>query len=548
MRRRPPTATGPEYDVVVLGTGAAGLTAALAAAEAGASVGVFEKSDAVGGTTAVSGGTVWLPNNPHMPAGSDSREAALTYLESLSLGLIDRAAAEVLVDDGPDTIGWLETVTDLRFDSLPGFPDYHPENPGGTSGRSLDPALYSFDKLGPWSDRVVRGHRNPHVRLADIPIGGGTGVISEETAAARAEHDERGCGNGLVGPILAALLERGVEPFLGARATDLLVESGRVVGVVIEPTDGGPLTTVRARRGVVIATGGFEWDAELVKQFLRGPMTSPASPPANTGDGLRLAMRVGADLGMMSEAWWVPTLRAPTDIAFGQQRAYLLLRERTLPRSIMVNRAGRRFTNEAANYNGFGGALHVLDPNRLEYANLPCWLVFDQGFVDRYGFHDTLAGQQIPDWVTRAPDLRTLATTLGVPGDALEATVGRWNKQAAELRDDDFHRGASAYDRWMGEVTDTRGADSTIGPLDEAPFYAVEVHSGCLGTKGGPRTDLDGRVLDTRGEAIPGLFAAGNAAAAVTGRAYGGAGGTLGPILVFGRRAGRAAADGSDPR
>ena len=532
--------TGAEFDVVVLGTGAAGLTAALAAAEAGATVGIFDKADAVGGTTAISGGTVWMPLNPHMPPGSDDRQAALDYLESLSLGLIDPAAAETIVDEGPTTIAWLESVTDLRFEALSGFPDYHPENPGGRTGRSLDPALFSFDELGSWASRVVTGHRNPHVRLADIPIGGGTGILSDDVRAERERTDARGCGAGLVGPLLRALLDRGIEPMLNARATDLVVQDGRVVGVEVHRF--GVSETVRARQGVVLATGGFEWDADLVRAFLRGPMTSPASPPTNTGDGLRMAMRVGADLGSMSEAWWVPTLEAPEDTAFGRPRSSLLLRERTLPRSIMVNRAGRRFTNEAANYNGFGGALHVLDPNRLEYANLPCWLVFDQGFVDRYGFHATPAGGPLPDWVLRAPDPASLAALLGVPGGALRATIDRWNVQAAALQDDDFGRGRSAYDLWMGGAADARGPEATIGPLDEGPFYAVEVHSGCLGTKGGPRTDLHGRVLDTHGAVVPGLYAAGNVAAATTGRAYGGAGGTLGPIFVFGRRAGVAAA------
>jgi len=518
------------------------MTAALAAVEAGAAVGLYEKSDAVGGTTAVSGGTVWLPCNPHMPVGADSRQAALDYLDSLSLGLIDRATAEVLVDEGPGTITWLETVTALRFDSLTGFPDYHPENPGGRTGRSLDPALFPFTDLGPWADRVVTGHRNPHVRLTDLPIGGGTGAITDEQLDARRAQDLRGCGGGLVGPLLKALLDRGVEPQLSATATDLILEDGAVVGVRLE-RDGAD-EVVRARSGVIIATGGFEWDGDLVRAFLRGPMTSPASPPTNTGDGLRMAMRVGADLGCMSEAWWVPTLEAPGDTAFGRQRSHLLLRERTLPRSIMVNRAGRRFTNEAANYNAFGGALHAIDPSRLEYANLPCWVVFDHGFVQRYGFHATSPGEPIPQWVTRRPDLPSLAAALGIEAEVLAATVARWNKMAAQLRDDDFGRGDSAYDQWMGEVTLQRGHASTLGPLDEPPYYAAQVHSGCLGTKGGPRTDHDGRVLDTRGAAIPGLFAAGNAAAAVTGRAYGGAGGTLGPILVFGRRAGAAAALG----
>jgi 3-oxosteroid 1-dehydrogenase len=534
------TEVAADYDVIVLGTGAAGLVAALAATEEGATVGLFEKADAVGGTTAISGGTVWMPCNPHMNPDSDSRQEALDYLSSLSLGLIDPEIAEVIVDEGPRTISWLERITNLRFSSLPGFPDYHPENPGGKVGRSLDPDLFPFDRLGEWSDKVVVGQRNPHVRLSDLPIGGGTGFIDDATQAARLQHDERGCGGGLVGALLEALLQRGVTPILRSQATDLIVEDGRVVGVELK-TDKGAVV-VRARRGVVLATGGFEWDADLVNQFLRGPMTSPASPPTNTGDGLRMAMRVGADLGTMSEAWWVPTLEAPGDEAFGRQRAHLVLRERTLPGSIMVNRDGRRFTNEAANYNAFGGALHVLNPSKLEYANLPCWLIFDQRFVDRFGFHRTPAGGEIPSWVSRRDDIDELARVLQLPPGALEKTINRWNEQAANLCDVDFGRGDSAYDRWMGASGESTGHAATLGQLQEPPFYAVQIHSGCLGTKGGPRTDAWARVLDTRGLPIAGLYAAGNVAAASTGRAYGGAGGTLGPIVVFGRRAGETAA------
>jgi hypothetical protein len=255
-----------------------------------------------------------------------------------------------------------------------------------------------------------------------------------------------------------------------------------------------------------------------------------------------MAMRAGADLANISEAWWAPTFQAPGDEAFGRPRAALLLRERTLPRSIMVNRLGRRFADEAASYNAFGAALHQLDTARLDYANLPCWLVFDQGFVDRYGFHHTPPGGGAPPaWVARGDTAAALAAVLGIDAGAFTATIERWNAHAATSEDPDFGRGANAHDRWLGDP-DRPGAAATIGALDEPPFYAVAVSSGCLGTKGGPRTDLDGRVLDTRGAVIPGLFAAGNVAAAPTGRAYGGAGGTLGPIFVFARRAGRAAA------
>jgi hypothetical protein len=249
--------------------------------------------------------------------------------------------------------------------------------------------------------------------------------------------------------LLKALLDRGIEPQLQRRAEDLLVEDGRVSGVELAGGQG-----VRAQCGVILATGGFEWAPDLVRQFLRGPMTSPASLPHNSGDGLLMLMRAGASLGNMSEAWWVPTLQAPGDVAFGHQRAHLVLRERTLPRSIMVNSDGRRFANEASNYNAFAGALHQLDPTRFDYVNLPCWLIFDQGFLDEYGFHTAAAGDPAPDWVTGSDSISGLAELIGTPPAALEATISRWNALVAAGDDADFGRGRSAYDRperWSDE-------------------------------------------------------------------------------------------------
>src|SRR4051794_37947263 len=176
-----------------------------------------------------------MPNNHHMAEAGlpDSREEALAYLASLSLGLLDPDFASLIVDDGPQVVQWLETVSPLRFESIAGFPDYHPEKPGGrpAGGRSMDPVLFAYDELGPWADKVARSHRSPHVRLKDTPLGGGTGFVDEAVLAERARHDDRGCGNGLVGPLLKALLDRGIEPALQWRATDLLEEGGRVVGV-----------------------------------------------------------------------------------------------------------------------------------------------------------------------------------------------------------------------------------------------------------------------------------------------------------------------------
>ena len=259
----------PTYDVVVLGTGAAGLVAALAAHQQGASVGLYEKGEVVGGTTTLSGGVVWIPNNPHAAAAglADSREEALAYLDSLSLGMIDPELAATLVDTGPDVVRWLEQTTPLRFEVIRGYPDYHPEHPGGKpgGGRSLDSGLFPYVELGDWADRVARASSVPRLRLLEIPLGGGSGSIDPATQQERDRLDAHGRGHALVGGLLAACLDRGIVPVTGARATELLRDQGRVVGARFE--SGAPLSEVSARRGVVLATGGFEWDAELVRTF-----------------------------------------------------------------------------------------------------------------------------------------------------------------------------------------------------------------------------------------------------------------------------------------
>ena len=540
----------PQFDVVVLGTGAAGLVAAVAAAEDGASVGLFEKADRVGGTTAISGGGCWVPCSAQMAATgiADSRDDALRYLASLSFGHIRPGFAEAFIDDGPHVFQWLESAAGLRMKIVSGYPDYYPERPGGRpgGGRTLEPELFSFRQLGGWADRVVSSHRNPHLMLSDTTLGGGTGHLDEEIQAQRHEEDLRGCGAALVGSLLRACLDRGVEPVTASRAHDLVIDDGRVTGVVVEQPAGTVIA--RADRGVILATGGFEWDPELVRGFLRGPMTSPASIPTNVGDGLLMAMRAGAALDNMPQAWWAPVIEIPGDMWFGRQHATLLNRERTLPRSILVNKLGRRFTNEAANYNALGGAFHQLDATRFDYVNLPCWLVFDAGYLARYGFRDVRPADPAPAWMTRADSLGGLAAAIGAPAEALTETVARWNSNVESGDDPDFHRGRSAYDLWSGDAAARGTVDSTLGPIDRPPYYAIEVRSGALGTSGGARTDLHGRVLDTRSKVIPGLFAAGNVAAAATGMVYGGAGGTLGPIITFAYRAGMAASRPGDSR
>lgn len=444
------------------------------------------------------------------------------------------------VDTVGDLLGWLERATPLRMSLVAGFPDYHPENPGGMpqGGRSLEPRLYSMRGIGDWRHHLVGEPRR--MTVGDTPIGGGTGIVPADVRRQRADEDWEGLGRALVAPLLEGCLSAGVVPQLQQRAMRLLRDGERVAGVAVDGPDGR--RDVRAHHGVVLASGGFEWDAELVTAFLRGPVEQPATVPWNTGDGLRMAMREGAMLGAMREAWWAPVCTLPGRQTYGAQAVSLVHRERTAPRSIMVNQRGQRFTNEAANYNALGGAFHQLDPGTFTFANHPCWLVFDAEHVRRYGCFGAPPGGPPPEWVLRAETVEQLAGRIDVPPRALERTVAEWNAHAAEGADPDFGRGSSAYDGFVGDKAHYPGPESTIGPVQTPPLYAVQIRNSTLGTKGGPRTTGDGAVLDVDGDEIPGLYAAGNVMAAPTGMAYGGAGGTLGPALVFGYRAGARAA------
>jgi len=533
-----------EYDVVVLGTGAAGLTAAVRAAAAGARVGLFEKADTVGGTSAWSGGTVWLPNSRHEAEAGvrDSREEVLTYLLSLSHGLTERPLVEAYADTAPEVAAWLEDNTPVVFEVLAGMSDYHPEQPGGRrEGRSLECPLFPFDELGEWADRVTVGWQlTGEFCMSESSLGrrAPNGLAPEELAR-RKVRDERGAGQALVGRLLRGCLDRGVVPRTGCRGVRLLTGEGGVTGVLVDGPD-GPFEA-RARGGVVLATGGFEHDAKLVRAFLRGPLERAVSVPTNTGDGLRMAMRAGADLADMREAWWVATI--DVEVPGRGLVPWQVNSERTRPHSIMVNDDGVRFTNEAANYNALGNAFHVVDVARFAYVNHPAWLLLDQHFASRYGLAGFRGAGAAPGWLTQAASIGELAEKIGVPAGALQATVARWNAHAADGADPDFHRGESHHDRAWGDPAFGYSPQATIGPLDTPPFYATRVRCGALGTKGGPRTDGEGRVLDLDGEIIGGLYAAGNAMGSIMGMTYGGHGGTLGPGLVFGYLAGRHAAD-----
>ncbi|HEY5242956.1 MAG TPA: FAD-dependent oxidoreductase [Polyangiaceae bacterium] len=538
-----------ETDVLALGTGAAGMTAALAAHGAGASVMLLEKSRLVGGTTAVSGGVVWVPNNHHLAEVGieDSRAESLAYVKRLTDGRTDDALVERFVDSAPAMIEWIEAQTALRFQALARYPDYHPEFPGGKpGGRSLDPGLFDANDLGPWKKSL---RRSPVFGMTAMTVAEATdwGVFSKPLQLPFKLLGER-YGKGLVcyggalaGQLLKALLDRKIEPRLEHVARDLVVEEGRVTGVRVEHQ--GQELFVRARRGVVLASGGFEWNRALAAQFLGGVLTHPNSPPGNEGDGLKMAMAVGADLANMSEAWWCPSLVIPGEEYDGKPLHRGDFATRSLPHTIIVNKKGRRFVNEAQNYNDLMKAFFAFEPNAYERPNLPAWLVFDHAYLEKYALMTVMPGQPAPEWLVRADTLDALARIVGIDARGLGQTVDRFNGLAVEGVDPDFARGESLYDRFYGDPEHKPNAN--LGTLTKKPFYALEVHPGAIGTKGGARVNVDAQVLRVDGAPIPGLYAAGNVMAGVTGAGYPGAGSTIAAAMTFGYLAGRHAAAAS---
>ena len=531
-----------EADVVVLGSGGAAMTAAISAYDFGAKdVVILEKTGMVGGTTAMSGGMLWVPNNHHQhEAGfEDSDEEIVSYLDALAPGALDPETLWAFMQSGPEMLRYLADKTPVRLRAFSDFPDYQPYSPGAKpdGGRSLDNEAFSFATLGKWAGRV-----NPS-KMA-YPLRGSlmeaiSGSLDEATLAEREAGDYRGLGQALAGSLFKAVLDRNIPVEFEKRARKLVRDGDRIIGVIAEDASGKDFR-VRARRGVVIATGGFEWNEMLVKTFLRGPLTGPVSVPENEGDGLLMAIEAGAQLGNMQNAFWQQSVLEMKP-ARGAKPNYMLgSDERARPGAILVNRAGKRFVNEAANYHAMGKALHAFDAGTHSYANLPYWLIIDQRYKNKYPAFSSLPGSPAPSYMMQADTLEELAQKAGIDPAGLKATVERFNGMVRNGHDDDFNRGDNTYDNYyMWGDTDFEPPYRTLGLIDQGPYYAVKMEAGALGTSGGPKTNADAQVVDWEGNPIQGLYAAGNVMSAVLGDVYGGAGGTLGPGLTFGYIAGR---------
>ena len=529
-----------EADVAVVGTGAAGLTAAILAHDNGAKVVLAERTATGGGTSVVSGGGLWVPLNSHMHevGASDSRDEALAYCKALTMGRVEDSLIETFIDTAAGMVAYLEEHTPLKFGAT-SAPDYQTETEGAKlGGRTIEPVPFELGELGASRERL----RSPSSLAFPVTL---QEVYNEFQAfyqpwkipsdllVDRMSRDVVCLGQALVAPLLKAVEERGIPILLNTRVRKLLRDGERVVGVVAERD--GDLLNLSAKAAVVLATGGFEWNEALKSRFLPYPVTHPNSAPYGEGDGLVMAMEVGADLANMAEVWNYPSIAVPGETYEGRPLSRGIKAERSGPHVIWVNKRGQRFVNEAANYNSIGKAFASPETSEPGYRNLPAWGVLDSQYREKYVLGTSMPDDPLPAWVKRADSLAELARLIDVDPQGLEETVERWNLFCTNGVDRDYGRGDSAFDRYQG---DHRAPHANLGAIEKPPFFAFPIVTGALGTKGGPRTNENAQVLNVRGAAIEGLYAVGNVAASLSGPSYFGAGSTLGPGMTWGYIAG----------
>jgi 3-oxosteroid 1-dehydrogenase len=539
-------------DVVVVGSGAGGLTAAVAALDAGCEVIVLESTENVGGSTAKSGGGFWIPNNHLMKVSGvdDSYEAALTYMNEIipeKGPASSKELRETYLKSGPEMLKWLEG---LGFKAVyaRGYPDYYPERPGGCAqGRCVESDLFDPRSLGrQWKGRVqaipvpMRAAEARNLPLFLRTWGGFStmmNIILIRTVLWRLAGRQRvSMGGALIGRLLKIALDRSVSVWVSTPLLSLVTEGNAVVGVTAKRDDKD--IRIRARRGVILAAGGFEHNDAMRQQYQQHPISTEwtVGAPGNLGRGIQAGIDVGAAVDLMDEAWWMPTLLLKSG-------PWTLLFERSMPYSMIVDSSGQRFMNESQSYVDCG---HQQYQRHRVVPAIPAYLILDSRHRNNYMIgtdmmpHITPKSAYKNGIITRADSLSELARKMGIDEAGLVAAARRFSRFARNGRDEDFHRGDSAYDRFYSDPRVK--PNPNLGPIERPPFYALRVWPGDLGTMGGLLIDEHARVLRKDGSVIRGLYAAGNNAASVMGRTYPGPGSTIGPAMVFGMVAGRHAA------
>jgi 3-oxosteroid 1-dehydrogenase len=544
-------------DLVIIGSGGGGMVAALTAADAGASALVLEKQELIGGSTCMSGGILWVPNNPVMQADgvADSYEDAMAHFEAV-VGDVGPASSferrHAFLTAGPEMVSFLQE-RGVRFAFCPGYSDYYSSAKGGLDiGRGIEPVPFDGHVLGEWLDKLQPGlaqslglavmtnearslsHYNRSIAAFTVSAR----VVIRTYAARLRRQALLTNGASLIAQLLHIALGRGIPVWTEAPLDDLVLEDGRVVGV--RTVRKGVPVLVRARKGVVLASGGFAHSPEMREQF-GGDQPNRArwsiSNPGDTGEVIQIAMRQGAKTDFMDEAWWLPS---PRTGRFGQST---LDQARQRPRTIYVDAAGQRFVNESNSYMEVGKAMYARDKTSKA---VPCWLIFDDRYRKRYA-HQRSSPGRFPrkllesGMLKQAWTLRDLATLCGIDSAGLAETVERFNEHAARGVDPDYGRGESAYNRALGDPN--HKVHPCLGPIDEAPYYAVQVVPGDIGTCGGLLTNADAQVIGQDDQPIEGLYATGNGTATVMGRHYLGPGASIANTMIFGYVAARHATD-----
>lgn len=546
-------------DVLVVGSGGGGMTAALTARAAGLDALVVEKSSFFGGSTALSGGGIWVPGAPaqRREGYAPSPERVVEYLRQITDGLVSEARIRQYVESAPKMLEFLERLSGwCEFVWKPGYADYYPELPGGSGlGSTINVPPIDLRELGPDEHGLLQplalaprgiwlGPKELRAFYRIRQSWAGKGVLLKLIARmVRARlFGERmaAIGQSLAARLRLAMTECGVPLWLDSPMTGLLTDAeGSVTGVSVERD--GTTQRIGARLGVVLASGGFDHDLAWRKELLpEVDQDWSFGNPAAMGDGIRAAQKLGAATELLDEAWWFPAIQWPDG------RMQFMLNERMMPAQFIVNGDGKRFINEAAPYMDFGHAM--IEGQKSGVTHIPCWLLTDHRSWTRYvvGGHLPIpkipgapvpTGRKVPAaWlesgvVKAAMTWEEMASRIGVPAENLVETARRFNELARAGHDDDFNRGDSVYDNYYGDPT---LPNPNLYPLGDPPYYAFRIVLGDLGTSGGLRTDEYARVLRADDTVVPGLYAVGNTSAPVMGRSYAGAGATIGPAMTFG--------------
>ncbi len=552
-----------EYDVIVVGSGAAGMSSALVSANEGLKVLILEKESFFGGTSAISGGGVWIPNTKQQQARGikDSLDEAIKYLEQTVGVQTSKEKQRTFLEKGPEMVDYMAANTELQLVPYDCYPDYYPDLPGGLGdGRGLEAKEINARTLG--DDFFKLRPPLPMCMLMGGMLVGKTDITKMQTCTTSwssftytvgrfwdyfkdvkgRKYYGRGTslnsGNALIARLFVSLKNLKVPLKLNARVTKLLQEQNKITGITVIVD--GEEKSIKANKGIVLACGGFPGSSKLRNEHLPQPSTPlwTVAPQTNTGDGITMGRDINAKISGMANAWWMPV--SLLDGKDGQVQQYPHVIDRAKPGTIVINDKGKRFVNEAVSYLDFVKAMYK---DNAENIAIPSFMIGDSDMVNKYGL-----GLALPmisskkeliksGYLFKGNTIAELADQLGIDVEGLEQTISRYNQDAEKGVDTSFSKGENEYDTHFG--ANTKYPNPCMAPLKKGPFYGIKIYPGDIGTSGGLQTNESSQVLDINDEPIKGLYAAGNDSASVMGDTYPGPGSTLGPALTFGYIAGR---------